>query len=177
MKFIFIYILSLLPCLVFSQNVRTKVPESWKQENPDFSSQGEQEDYWAWKLFLKEYKFSSYSRYSGKITEEDNTIYFASSTIQCDCGVDLKPVFTEGILYPEILGMERFKINNLEELHFLNTSSKIKRFRFWLWNNQLINPQVYFFELQNNDATEFTPIEVFLKGAKLTFLKKGWLII
>ena len=41
----------------------------------------------------------------------------------------------------------------------------------------MANPQVYLFELRNENATEKTDWEKWIKGSKLTFLKDGWIII
>ena len=40
-----------------------------------------------------------------------------------------------------------------------------------------MNPEVYFIELINENATEKTELNTFINGAKLTFVQKGWLII
>ena len=41
----------------------------------------------------------------------------------------------------------------------------------------MANPQVYLFELTNEKANEKTDWKSFIKNAKLTFVKEGWIII
>jgi hypothetical protein len=108
----------------------------------------------------------------------------------------LKAVFQKGIFYPEIItgpvlnGSERkqdlesmvirndsLRISNFKELNFLSKSPKIKRFKFWLYLKGRANPTAYFIELTNTKATAKTDIESFIKGCKLTFVKRGWLVL
>jgi hypothetical protein len=72
---------------------------------------------------------------------------------------------------------DTISISNIEELKSLNPSIKVKRFKFWVFHNWLANPSVYFIELTNDDATSETDLLNFIEGAKLTFIKNGWLII
>ena len=119
---------------------------------------------------------------------------------------ELLEIFTEGIFYPQIvIGHEKnnpikseselklltnnerllynlkrndkLRISDFEELPFLSKSPTIKRFRFWNYTFGSMNPQVYFIELTNENATEKTELSSFIKGAKLTFVKEGWMII
>jgi len=69
------------------------------------------------------------------------------------------------------------RISNFEELKFLHNSPEIKRFRFWLYRPGMANPQVYFIELTNEQATAQTDMTSFINGATLTFFKAGWIII
>lgn len=68
-------------------------------------------------------------------------------------------------------------ISNLEELKFLNTMPKQRKFRFWLSRKGFANPTVYFFELTNENATSETGMSSFINGSKLTFFELGWIII
>jgi hypothetical protein len=72
---------------------------------------------------------------------------------------------------------DTLKITDFEELKFLETTPKQRRFRFWLFTQGFGNPTVYFIELTNKQATVKTSITEFIKGAELTFCKEGWLII
>jgi len=119
---------------------------------------------------------------------------------------ELLEIFTEGIFYPQIIiGHEKnnpikseselklltnnelllynvkrndkLRISNFEELPFLSKAATVKRFRFWNYAFGSMNAQVYFIELTNENATEKTELSLFIKGAKLTFVKGGWIII
>ena len=68
-------------------------------------------------------------------------------------------------------------ISNIEELALLSIPSKVRRFRFWVWHGWLSNPTVYFLELTNDNANYNTSLMAFIKGATLTFVYKGWVII
>ncbi|MES2487868.1 MAG: hypothetical protein V4581_18210 [Bacteroidota bacterium] len=170
-----LYILFILLCGIANAQ-RTSIPDTWHNENPKFDNQGEQEDYWAYKLFRDGYKPQEYDKYSQPIAVKDNVVKFGNTTYYIDCSPQLLTIFSAGILHPEIIGTTWIKIENLEELEFLSTP-QIKRYRFWLWRENFMNPQVYLFELQNSSATENTSTEDFIKGSKLTFVKDGWIII
>ncbi|QNK78262.1 hypothetical protein H7F37_04110 [Winogradskyella sp. PAMC22761] len=174
---------------------------------PPFTNQGEQEDYWAQELFKKEYKNQSYEIYSNEIKEIDGTelIYDNKSFNIYGVNDTLEMIFKKGTLYPQLISgytteerksekeldslsvSERYfyelsrgdnlSITNLEELKFLSDSPKIKRFRFWLGRPKSANPQVYLFELTNENADENTELKEFIENSKLTFLKEGWIII
>ncbi|MFY7729597.1 MAG: hypothetical protein ACOVRN_08775 [Flavobacterium sp.] len=180
MKQLFTLLLLFIFCSVIAQEERLTVPDSWLTENPKFKNQGEQEDFLAWRLFQKEYKPESYKRFFGEISNLKNTFFFGKiSTLTCNDSYEpgLQEIFLRGIFYPKLLNKYNLNITHLEELKFLSTSPKIKRFRFWLQMDNTANPQVFFFELQNENATLGTSLKEFIKDAKLTFIKGGWIII
>ena len=138
---------------------------------------------------------------------DKNTVMFDNKTlIIWAFQPDLLEIFTEGIFYPQILigdeenspiktpeelaklsDQERLsykmlrndslKISDFEEVKLLSKSPKVKRFRFWNFTSGFANPTVYFIELTNDNANETTDFKTFIKNAKLTFVKSGWLII
>lgn len=66
----------------------------------------------------------------------------------------------------------------------LNPDSQTKRFKFWGISPKdetaevaLMNPIEYYFEIQNESATENTSFEDLVNGATLTFLKRGGIIL
>lgn len=170
---------------------------------PPFQNQGEQEDYWAQEVFKNEYKKSKYEKYFGEIENIDNEklIYDNKSFILYGVNDTLIKIFTEGILYPQLIDggnseiqksdtlsasifliseyarTDYLKITNLEELIFLSDSPKVKRFRFWLNRHTSSNPQVYLLELTNKDADSKTDLKEFIENSQLTFLKEAWIII
>jgi hypothetical protein len=68
-------------------------------------------------------------------------------------------------------------LTNFQEVKFLETNSKQRRFRFWLERKGFSNPIIYFMELTNKNATAETDLLSFINGAKLTFFQEGWVII
>ena len=173
----------------------------------EFKNQGEQEDYWAKQVFEKERDLIEYQRYKSKIlVKSNNEIQFENKTLSINCSSKFLPIFTEGIFYPQLVigntennkilnniefeklnineqvfykisRNDLFNISELEELKFLNNDSKIKRFRFWSFQLGMANPQVYYFELTNESATNNTSLKDFIKNSKLTFVKSGHIIL
>jgi len=75
------------------------------------------------------------------------------------------------------LKKDTLTISNFEEIKAMQTNIHQKRFRFWLFTKGIGNPIIYFIELTNDKATVDMSTVDFVKGAKLTFLKEGWVII
>ena len=171
-----------------------------------FANQGEQEDYWAEKHFYENYKKETYKRFAGDIKVIDkNHIRFGNKILRGCFPPELESIFTQGIFYPQIItgdsvapkksneeiskmtdGQRVFYnmaqndtlvIGEFEELKFLSKSPTIKRFRYWEYRKGFANPQVYFIELTNTTADKSTDMETFIKGATLTFVKDGWIIM
>lgn len=205
MKYLILIILTFnLSCITQKSEVTDKSNTELK---PPFTTQGEQEDYWAQEFFKKEYKKFPYEIYSGEIKEFDETkfIYKNKSFQIYDINESLKIIFSKGILYPQLISgftteprksdkeldsltnSERYFydlsrgdnliITELEEIQFLSNSPKIKRFRFWLNRPNSANPQVYLFELIIEKANKNTDLKEFIENSKLTFLKEGWIIL
>lgn len=170
-------LLLLLTSLLFV--VTTNAQNDSQTEKKVFANQGEQEKYWAEVFFKENYSAQSYPEFSGKISEIDfNTFKFDDQAIVLDnINRSLKPIFLKGLLYPQIIANDISFISSLEELKFLNTSPKVKRFKFWLFSKNVSNPSVYLLEITSEQATEKTDIKTFIENGKLTFLKKGWTII
>ncbi|MEO8517481.1 MAG: hypothetical protein ABI426_12075 [Flavobacterium sp.] len=135
------------------------------------------------------------------------TVTFDNKTLEIwNIKPELLQIFNEGLFYPQILigyeennpvktkeevdcfsDEERFRYNysrndslrisNFKEAPFLSNSSKTKRFTFWYYRKGSMNPQVYYIELINEEATKKTDLEDFIKGAELTFVNAGGIII
>lgn len=149
-----------------------------------FINQGEQEDYWAEKFFYENYKKEIYKKYSGQILENNKSTFGFDSTvvILLNDHEKLSLLFKIGLLFPSLFTgstniQDTIKIDALEELKFLKLPPTKKRFRLWFYGKWQGNPNVYLFELTNEHATTQTNSDSFLIGAKLTFFKRGWLII
>ena len=170
-----------------------------------FANQGEQEDYWAEKLFYEKYQKQEYKNFNGDIVVNDkNHIRFGNKILHAYFPPELKSIFTQGLFYPQlILGdsvapkksleeinkmtdeerlfynmtqNDTLSMGDFEELKFLSKSPIVKRFRFWQYR-KWDNPVVYFIELTNTSADKSTDLTTFIKGASLTFVKKGWRIL
>lgn len=172
-----------------------------------FKNREERENDSATELFEKEYEKQRYDTFEGKIRVIDsNTILFDDKTLHGDLPPEYLSIFTEGLLYPQLLlgnadnnpvkpdseislmdEKEKFayitsrndtmKVYGFEELKFLRPSAKIKRFRFRYYRQGFTNPTIYFIELTNEKADADTDNETFIKGAMLTFLKDGWIMV
>lgn len=66
---------------------------------------------------------------------------------------------------------------NFDELKLLNPNPQTKRFVFWLLTPGLGNTTECYFELYNPNATDKTPMQEFINGARLTFYHRGTIII
>ncbi len=140
-------------------------------------------------VFEKQYKRMTFQKFLPsqiKRTENKVTFNLIKSFEFSNKSSDLtKLVLTSGLLDPyEINGSYNLQISIIDELILLNPNPQTKRFKFWIWysasENSLLNvanPHEYYFELQNENADEKTKIEDFIKGAELTFLTFGTIII
>ena len=158
-------------------------------------------------VFEKKYSKQYFEKFNGKIIIENRTsIKFDEKTLVIyNLSDELKSIFTSGIFYPNIITGNRpavikskeeiesmtknekmfynmtrtdsLKISYFDELKLLNPNPKIKRFIFWLFNMGSANPTECYLELENENATEKTPLMEFIKNAKLTFYYQGTLIL
>lgn len=148
-----------------------------RQLAPIFNNQGDQENYLVNKFFEDSYKKEKFPRYNGSIQLEGNILRYGNDTVNIGDTSVLRLVFTSGIIYPKLFKCNKLGISDVEEKSPSNLSIKIKRFEFWAFLPRMANPTVYVFELTNEKATKDMPIAEFIKGAKLTFFKEGWIII
>ncbi|WDF67672.1 hypothetical protein PQ465_15330 [Sphingobacterium oryzagri] len=160
-------------------------------------NQGEQEIKWTKQWFRKKYHWQSHPRFSGDINVKSSTeIWFGNKVLRLSCDSSYLPIFTEGIVYPQLFigwiskqeraqyktnlwylqSDDSFHIGNFEELHYLQKTAKVRRFRFLnYWPNKM-NPTVYFLELTNKKATRKTNLSEFLAGARLTYVASAWMM-
>lgn len=147
-------------------------------------------------MFKKKYKKTDYSKFTeSQIKIEANKVILNNTkTIEFTEKLDYKYklIIQNGLLDPyEINKSSYLKLASFDELILLNPNSQTKRFKFWIFptktNSNLtdfekllssrVNPDEYYFELTNENANENTNYEDFIKGAKLTFLIFGTIII
>jgi len=173
------YILIVILIITFSESIAQIDSIKEKQESElNFNNQGEQEDYWAEQLFNENYTKQKYNKFDGEINiiDENNIMYDSTLVELFDCDKVLKTIFQTGLFYPKILNTNKLKISNIEELKFLITTPKTKRLRFYLWNEIILHPTVYFIELTYEGVDEKTDLHTFIKNSELTFIKRGWMI-
>jgi len=145
----------------------------------DFGSAGEQEDYWARKLFQEQYRYQPYPRFKGTIRLQ-SSIWGQLALFNNDSlHVDNSPfalLFTTGILYPGVAGYSFRGLGAIRELANSTNAYQRRRFTMLADDGVLANPIVYVFELTNLQAPVDPDLPTFLEGAVLTFIKKGWLM-
>ena len=178
------YIITLLIIIILFISCRSsgkfiKIP---KLEDVTISD-CELDSYWSQK-FLK-YESHNYQKYNSRIdvlsTQELN--YFSefvvhTSKIKFEDEIlniqfsDLKhkDIFTQGILYPNIINHRDKKDVSVEELTCLSKSYKVKRFKLWISYPKMANLELFVFELTNNLVTKKSNWNDFIKNAKLTFI-------
>jgi hypothetical protein len=69
------------------------------------------------------------------------------------------------------------QIDHFEELKYVNSKSTQRRFKFWVYPGKVRfngGNDIFFLELTNDKADETTDIDDFIKGARVTFIKKAW---
>jgi hypothetical protein len=141
------------------------------------------------KIFEKDYIVSAYSKFSkSQIKVENNKVIFSGlKSIEFPNNSDTrtKLIIESGLLDPYDNDRSyNLNISFIDDLSLLNPNPQTKRFSFWILyfgnKNPLlnsVNPTVFYFELQNENATRKTSFEDFVEGAKLTFLKNGGIIL
>jgi hypothetical protein len=171
-RFVCCSVVLLMACAIHKHQIA-------KHPVPEFKNQGEQEDYWTKKFFDDNYKKQQIERYTGNISIIDSDhIRFDKTLLKIyQCDAKFRAIFTNGIFYPSLISSDSLMISNVEEPSFLKGSVKVKRFKVLTWMPSIINPAVYFFEITNDKATVRTSTEDFIKGARLTFIKQGWIQI
>jgi len=139
----------------------------------------------------------SYKRFSGTITiiSEDAIKYDDELLIILHTETRLKQLFETGILYPAIIRSSAgikvstvptaavstikhdFTIQKVQLVRSKSKSGKIRKFKFELYQNDIADPTEYFIELRNPKASFKTDIKKFIRGAKLTAVKRGSIVI
>ena len=130
-------------------------------------------------VFEKKYSKQNFEKFKGEIILlNNNCIQFDEKTIFFENINEFRSIFTNGILYPNIItGDTISRINYFAEAKALNPNSKFKRFIFWLHRVGMANPTECYFELENEEANEKTSLSEFIRNSKLTFYYRGTLII
>ena len=159
------YYIFIIVALTFSSSCKTrsKTNPSDLGQHDSFKNQGEQERYWAAKLFESDYKRQVFNLYKEQIKISKDTLWYGVNFLIVKTNAEFKNIFSTGLIYPALLSSSNGTISDIEELKELNPSVKIKRFRFLFWGYLIANPTVYFFELKNADYNR--------KKSNLNFIK------
>ena len=140
-------------------------------------------------IFETKYKIMTFGKFlPSQIIVTDNKVTFnitKSFEFSEKSNKLTKLILTSGLLDPyEINGSNQLTISTIDELYLLNPNPQTRRFKFWIYylnsKNPLlnsVNPSEYYFELQNENADENTTSTDFIKGAELTFLTFGTIVI
>ncbi|KMQ61472.1 hypothetical protein ACM46_15760 [Chryseobacterium angstadtii] len=146
--------------------------------------------------FETEYRKQEYPQYSRSQikVEKDRIVIDIVKVIEFSKYLDerFKLIFANGLLDPvRINGNPVLKITDMDELLLLNPNPQTKRFKFWSFPQNKnaekdsieyllrgkVNPNEYYFELQNENADENTGFKEFVEGAKLSYLAYGGIIL
>lgn len=146
--------------------------------------------------FETEYQSQDYFKFSkSQIQIDGNKVVLdklKSITYPKDIDMKLKLIFENGLLDPmKIIGFPHLVISGIDELSLLNPNPQTKRFSIIVFKhnipstgndlidrlNSSLNPDIYFFEIQNKKADENTSFEDFVKNANLTYLGHGGILL
>jgi len=145
------------------------------------------------KHFETKYEEHQYPKYlkSQIKSYKDKVVIDIAKVLEFSEDIDYRSrlILENGLLDPiRINGKPFIKISSISELSLLNPDYKTKRFSFWVYKSKeftksgnvlkdtltnRINPDEYYFELQNENADKNTSFEKFIEGAKLTYLSFG----
>jgi hypothetical protein len=152
------------------------------KEHQDFDTQGDQEEYWARKLFQEHYQHHPQPKFNGPIrvnlVKQPPLVSYGQDTLRLvDVAAAYLPLFTEGTLYPTVAGLSFHGISSIRELQKATNSPTRRRFTFTVFSSSTANPTAYVFEVENEAASRTTDTQTFMRGAVLTFIRRGWLML
>lgn len=146
--------------------------------------------------FEKEYQLQNYPKFlKSQIQIDGNKVILdrlQSIVYPKDTDKNLKLIFENGLLDPmQIIRFPHLVISGIDELPLLNPNPQTKRFSIIIFRhntpitendlidklNGKLNPDIYFFEIQNKKADEITSFEDFIKDANLTYLGHGGILL
>lgn len=168
----------------------------------DLYGQKENINSFAQDAFESEYKKRRFKRFNkNRIkTINDVTIKFGKKILIIHyANKSIKQIFEKGIFNPDVVfgkrttgsfeltllmpdgqekphsfsGNDSLLLHGIEEMKELNPNPQTKRYIFWLYRKEVVNPTEYYFEIYNKKASEDSTMEEFLKNAYMTFYYKG----
>lgn len=90
---------------------------------------------------------------------------------------DLDTLSQNQRVFYNLIRNDSLSICCFEQLEKLNPNAQTRRFKFWVFRIDVVNPTEYYLELQNDKATKATTLKEFLESSVMTFYYKGTLII
>jgi hypothetical protein len=132
-------------------------------------------------VFSKKYIDQRHARFPDEIKVFDNIIRYGNGTIVLS-GTDeiLKTIFTTGLVYPELIRGVRFDFISIivtREVVLEKNVPTRRYFYFWIETSGFANPSAYYFELENKNADTTTDLKTFIKGARLSYIAFGTVVI
>ncbi|MBS1528820.1 MAG: hypothetical protein JSU01_00815 [Bacteroidetes bacterium] len=100
MKILLLLITTSCHSLLTNAQARANSSDTTKHE---FKNAGEQENYWAEQLFKNEYQKRHFKKFHGEIIINGNHYQYGSQVLTVYAPEEFKPLFREGILYPDII--------------------------------------------------------------------------
>ncbi len=72
--------------------------------------------------------------------------------------------------WKDAFNVNNIRLYNASELTFLSTDEKVKRFRIFCKDPKFPNIMIYYIELTDKNAVKETPLQDFIKNAKVTHI-------
>jgi len=131
------------------------------------------------KTFRETYRKESYPIYEEKIitsTEDDylNIIYSGDTICLNKDFSKYASLFSSGLISSLIIGNPYSHLTRIDEVKELTTSDlthQTRVFRLYGVNKNVMNPFKCYIEIENRQAKKNWELEMFIPGAKITFLK------
>lgn len=150
----------------------------------NYKTSGEREGYLAKRIFRKEHKQMSFKPYIGELrvyhSADSINIEFDSALIVLnDRDTLYSHLFTSRLIQPAFIGCNSRlgHMVEIEELYNLETRHS-KRFLLKIWLPYYLNTaEVVLLEVTNSKSKKKIKLSDFVKGAELTFVYRGWIIM
>ncbi len=150
-----------------------------------YENEGEAEKARIKEYFKVNYKPEIHTKYSGKIdlktVNQIDYVDYNSISVKLDPQDEqLKNIFLSGLIPGEMLNniyADSVYVCCLEELTYLKTKRNQRRFKFLVFQENLMNPSVFLIELTNINSNKKTELNSFITESELTFIKSPWIQI
>ena len=150
-----------------------------------YENEGEDEKARIKGYFKENYKPEIHTKYNGKIdlktVDQIDYVDYDSISVKLDPkDKSLKNIFLSGLIPGEMLNnmyTDSVYVCCLEELTYLKTKRNRRRFRFLVFQENLMNPSVFLIELTNINSNKKTELNSFIKESELTFIISPWIQI
>jgi hypothetical protein len=193
-----------MPCLLLHAQVNQSEAKRFIPcAERDFPTAGDQEECWHEEVFRNEYTKENYDRYSASIQQIKKGFVFSGKTLLTDGDPFLIAAAERGLLYPQLLvgdsalrqnwaawkaqpaqkrtfqdfvAPDTLSFSGMKEVLTVSSPQR-RRFSCWLRTPRIANPTFIYFEFTNKHATSWMDAVSFMRGARLTFLRRGSIIL